>query len=87
MFKAGQLVKIKPDKKYAPCFIIENGQRAIEQHKNSYTGIVGTRRKLKAVPPDSFCLFLEYNGTGFKTVYLLHEEQIIEAHMDWIEPL
>lgn len=85
MFKAGQLVKIKPELlKYAPCFIIENGQRAIEQHKNSYTGIVGTRRKLKAVPLGSFCLFLEYNG---KTVYLLLEEQIIEAHMDWIEPL
>lgn len=84
MFKAGQLVKIKPDKKYAPCFIIENGQRAIEQHKNSYTGIVGPRRKLKAVPPDAICLFLEYYGAN---VYLLHEEQIIEAHMDWIEPL
>lgn len=84
MFKPGQLVKIKLDKKYAPCFIIENGKRAIEQHKNSYTGIVGTRRKLKAVPPDAICLFLEYNG---KNVYLLLEEQIIEAHMDWIEPL
>ena len=84
MFKAGQLVKINLDKHYYPAFVIENGQRATEQHTSSYTGITGLRKKLKAIPPGSICLFLEYKE---KSIYLLHEEQIIECHRDWIEPL
>jgi hypothetical protein len=87
MFKAGQLVRIKDVRKgalsvsYVPVYVIENNQRVVE---HTSKGLASYRHKMKRLPLHSICLFLEYYGAN---VYLLHEEQIIEAHMDWIEPL
>lgn len=90
MFKPGQLVRIKDVRKgalsvsYVPVYVIENAQRATEEHKNTYSGLTYRRPKIKNLPFETICLFLK--SEQIKT-YLLHEDQIVECYYKWIEPL
>lgn len=90
MFKPGQLVRIKDVRKgalsvsYLPVYVIENDQRATEEHKNTYSGLTDRRPKIKNLPFETICLFLKSEQTN---TYLLHEDQIVECYYKWIEPL
>jgi hypothetical protein len=91
MFKPGQLVRIKDVRKgalsvsYVPVYVIENDQRATEEHKNTYSGLTYRRNKMKKLPLHSICLFIKEDKETLS--HLLHEDQIIECYTDWIEPL
>ena len=69
---------------YVVTFIMENDQRATEEHKNTYSGLTYRRPKIKNLPFETICLFLKSEQT--KT-YLLHEDQIVECYYKWLEPL